>query len=157
MRLCYFSSSVNSLFKHASIQGARSLIFGQILHLHPYFMCANKDGSGETARMRRLIRAGSPEPSLVAYVISTIISWAGSNKKITYRYTTFLFVFAWFDKYLNSFFGNLCFIFHLLYNIYLHRYFFIMFERNHIKIYEIWLYCKNFNSKMNKLCHCSVS
>ena len=25
-------------------------------------------------------RAGSPEPSLVAYVISTIISWAGSNQ-----------------------------------------------------------------------------
>ena len=31
-------------------------------------MCANSEGSGETARM----------PSLVAYVISTIISWAGS-------------------------------------------------------------------------------
>ena len=31
----------------------------------------------------RLCRcAGSPEPSLVAYVISTIISWAGSNGKI---------------------------------------------------------------------------
>ena len=29
------------------------------------------------ARMRRW--AGSPEPSLVTYVISTIISWAGSN------------------------------------------------------------------------------
>ena len=29
------------------------------------------------ARLRRC--AGSPEPSLVAYVISTIISWAGSN------------------------------------------------------------------------------
>ena len=30
-------------------------------------MCANSEGSGETARMRRL-----------AYVISTIILWAGS-------------------------------------------------------------------------------
>ena len=35
----------------------------------PYFLCANGEGSGETARI-----AGSPEPSLVAYVISTIIS-----------------------------------------------------------------------------------
>ena len=38
-------------------------------------MCANSEGSGETARMRRL----SPEPSLVSYVISTKISCAGSN------------------------------------------------------------------------------
>ena len=28
--------------------------------------------------------AGSPEPSLVAYVISTIISWAGSKEQLTY-------------------------------------------------------------------------
>ena len=28
--------------------------------------------------------AGSPEPSLVAYVISTIISWAGSNMEVTF-------------------------------------------------------------------------
>ena len=34
--------------------GARCLIFGQILHLLPYFMCANSKGSGETVRMRRL-------------------------------------------------------------------------------------------------------
>ena len=34
--------------------GAKCLIFGQILHLRPYFMCANSEGSGETARMRRL-------------------------------------------------------------------------------------------------------
>ena len=34
------------------------------------------EGSGETARMR----TGSPEPSLVAYTLSTIISWAGSNR-----------------------------------------------------------------------------
>ena len=31
-------------------------------------MCANREGSGDT----------EPKPSLVAYVISTIISWAGS-------------------------------------------------------------------------------
>ena len=56
MRLWYFSSSVNSFFKaHAqSSSGARCLMFGRTLHLLPYFMCANSEGSGETARMRRL-------------------------------------------------------------------------------------------------------
>ena len=51
---------------------ARCLIFGRTLRLLPYFMCANSQGSGKTAQMRRL-----PEPWLVASVISTIISWAG--------------------------------------------------------------------------------
>ena len=40
----------------------------------PYFICANSEGSGETAWMCRLAWAFA-----VAYVISTIISWAGSN------------------------------------------------------------------------------
>ena len=49
-----------SLYTHSSnahsqpSSGARCLIFGQTLRLLPYFMCANSDGSGETARMRRL-------------------------------------------------------------------------------------------------------
>ena len=47
---------------------ARCLIFCQTLRLFPYFMCANSEGSGETARIV------SPESSLVAYVVSTIIS-----------------------------------------------------------------------------------
>ena len=34
--------------------GARCLIFGRTLRLLPYFMCANSEGSGETAWMRRL-------------------------------------------------------------------------------------------------------
>ena len=34
--------------------GARCLIFGRTLRLRPYFMCANSEGSGETARMRRI-------------------------------------------------------------------------------------------------------
>ena len=33
---------------------ATRLIFGQILRLLIYFMCANSEGSGETARMRSL-------------------------------------------------------------------------------------------------------
>ena len=52
MRLWYFSSSVNSFFKR--ISGTRCLIFGRTLRLLPYIMCANSEGSGETARMRRL-------------------------------------------------------------------------------------------------------
>ena len=42
-------------------------MFGRSLRLLPYFMCANSVGSGEKARM------------LVAFMISTIISWAGSD------------------------------------------------------------------------------
>ena len=54
--------------------GARCLIFCQTLCLLPFFMWANSEGSG---RLRGCV--GSPEPLLVAYVISTIILWAGSN------------------------------------------------------------------------------
>ena len=48
MRLWYFPSSVNSFLNaHARpSSGARCLIFG----LLPHFMCANSEGSGETAR-----------------------------------------------------------------------------------------------------------
>ena len=34
--------------------GATHLIFGQTLCLLPYFMCANSEGSGETAQMLSL-------------------------------------------------------------------------------------------------------
>ena len=37
-----------------SHSGARCLNFGRTLRLLPYFMCANSECSGETARMRRL-------------------------------------------------------------------------------------------------------
>ena len=64
-----------------------SRLFYRILRLLPYFMRANSEGSGETAQMHRLVRlhgcTGLPEPSLVAYVISTIISWTGSYKRFT--------------------------------------------------------------------------
>ena len=56
MRLWYFSSSVNSFFKHAraAIQWDQMFNFGRTLRVLPFFMCANSEGSGETARMRRL-------------------------------------------------------------------------------------------------------
>ena len=34
--------------------GLHVCFFGQTLRLLPYFVCANSEGSGETARMRRL-------------------------------------------------------------------------------------------------------
>ena len=37
--------------------GATCLMFGRTLRLLSYFMCANSEGSGETARIRRLARA----------------------------------------------------------------------------------------------------
>ena len=51
MRLLCFSFSVDSFFSmHAQpSSGARCLSFGQTLRLLPYFMCANSQGSGETA------------------------------------------------------------------------------------------------------------
>ena len=55
--------------------GARSLIFGQpFVYVHSSCVRTAK----ALARLRGC--AGSPESSLVAYAISTIISWAGSNK-----------------------------------------------------------------------------
>ena len=84
MRLWYFSLSVKSFFKHAStaIQWSQLSVFGRTLRLlllrllegrmwdlivsvldycllfyFQYFMCANSEGSGETARKRRLARA----------------------------------------------------------------------------------------------------
>ena len=56
MRLWHLSPSVNSIFKQAcaAIHWATRLIFGQALRLLPYFMCANSEGSGETAWMHSL-------------------------------------------------------------------------------------------------------
>ena len=36
--------------------GARCSIFGQTICLLPYFMCANSEGSGETAQARLSLR-----------------------------------------------------------------------------------------------------
>ena len=57
MRLWHFSSSVNSSSTGHAQQssGAGCLIFGQTLRLLPYFMCANSEGSDETARIMVII------------------------------------------------------------------------------------------------------
>ena len=66
MRWWFFSSPVNSFFKPA-------LAAIQWVSFHTSCVQTAK----ALARLRKC--AGSPEPSLVAYVKSTIISWAGSN------------------------------------------------------------------------------
>ena len=65
----------HSLNAHAQPSGwARCLIFvGPFVYFHTSCVRTAK----ALARLRGC--AGSPEPSLVAYVISTIISWAASN------------------------------------------------------------------------------
>ena len=65
---------LNSSNTHAQpSSGAGYLIFGQTLPLLPYFMCANSEGSGETAWMRRLAWA------LAGRLCDKYhISWAGS-------------------------------------------------------------------------------
>ena len=76
-RLWHFSSSVNSFLKCAcaAIQWGKMSDFlldpssTSILHVRP---------AKALARLHKC--AGLPEPSLVAFVISTIISWAGTNE-----------------------------------------------------------------------------
>ena len=53
--------------------GARCLIFCPTFCLLPFFMCATNEGSGKTVPMRRLAWAFT-----IPYVLSTLISWAGS-------------------------------------------------------------------------------
>ena len=57
MRLMVLFVLCTSHSSNAHVQpssGARCLIFGGTLRLLPNFMCANSEGSGETAQMRRL-------------------------------------------------------------------------------------------------------
>ena len=58
--------------------GAWCLIFGRTFCLLPYFMRGMYDSVSDVCEQRRLWRDCADEPSLVAYVIRTIISWAGS-------------------------------------------------------------------------------
>ena len=77
MKLWYFSSSINSFFKSAcaAIQwGKIWLLVGPFV----YFRTLCEGTAKSLGRLRGC--AGSPEPSLVAYVISTIISCTGSNE-----------------------------------------------------------------------------
>ena len=68
-----FHPPSSNAFAHPS-SGARCLI---LVGPFFYFYTSCVRTAKALARLRRC--AGSPEPSLVAYVISTIISWAGTN------------------------------------------------------------------------------
>ena len=68
--------------------GARCLIFGRTIRLLPYFMCANNEGSGETAQMCRLawVFAGhlcDKYHNLMGWLISvppySIIIWTAAD------------------------------------------------------------------------------
>ena len=78
MRLWHFSSFINSFSKRACASiHAVWLDVWFLVGLFVYFHILCVWIAKSLARLRGC--AGSPEPSLVAYVINTIISWAGSN------------------------------------------------------------------------------
>ena len=68
--------------------GARYLIIGQNLRLLPYFMCANSEGSGETARMHRLAWAFAGRLSDKYH---NLVSWLKLKKLFSHFFRSFLF------------------------------------------------------------------
>ena len=81
MRWWYFSSSVNSLFKRMSSHPV-GLDVWFFVRPFVYFHSSCVRTAKALARLRTC--TGSPEPLLVACVISTIVSWVGSNKMFNY-------------------------------------------------------------------------
>ena len=113
MRLWYFPSSVNSFFKRACAVIQCGLV-GPFAYFHTVCVRTGK----ALARLHEC--AGSAEPSLVACVISTIISGAGSNhwfSKILNRRCKILFVFYLITTEWRFLFG--LFIYNV--NIYIDR------------------------------------
>ena len=92
MRLWYFLPSENSFFRraYAAIQCSWMSDFWSDSSLTSIlYVCEQgrlwRDCVDAQALMRLRRCAGSPEPSVVASVISTIMSWAGSNNPLMYR------------------------------------------------------------------------
>ena len=61
-----------------------SLIFGRTLRLLPYVICANSEGSGETARMQRLAwsfpgRLCDKYHNLMSWLVSSVATTFSSN------------------------------------------------------------------------------
>ena len=77
MRLWHFSSPVNSFFKLRMRSHPVGLDVWFLVEPFVYFHSSCVRTAKALARLRRCAR--SSEPSLVALVIITIISWAGSN------------------------------------------------------------------------------
>ena len=65
-----------------------------------YFHTSSVQTAKALARLPRC--AGSPEPSMIAYVISAIISWAGSNQLT--MFTTLFIRLSVQDRCINSLF-----------------------------------------------------
>ena len=89
----WFTTSNEPAHKIMALSVLHKLILQTRMHIHPmgldvwflvgpfvYFCSLCVQTAKALVKLRRC--AGSPEPSLVAYVISTIISWAGSNHYI---------------------------------------------------------------------------
>ena len=96
MRLWYISSSVDSYFKRACVAVQWGLDVRLLVGLFVYFHTSCVRTAKALVKLR--VCAGSTEPSLVAYVISTIISWAGSFNLIAY-YASHVFIimaYWWF-------------------------------------------------------------
>ena len=73
--------------------GYRCLIFGWTLRLLPYFMSANSEGSGETARMRRLAWAFAGRPcdkyhSLMSWLKFTISTKNNPSTHYVYQFAS---------------------------------------------------------------------
>ena len=84
MRLWLFSASVNSFLKRA----CAAIQWGSMSDFWTDSFVDFHSSSVRTAKALARLRgcAGSPEPSLVAYTISTIISWVGSFEVMSYMY-----------------------------------------------------------------------
>ena len=59
--------------------GLDAWFFGRTLCLHPYFMCANSEGSGEIVRMRRLAWAFTGLLCDKYYNLMSWLKWALFN------------------------------------------------------------------------------
>ena len=86
MRLWYFLSSINSFFKCACAAIHDPVELDVWFLVRPFVYFHTSCVQTVKALVRLCGCAGLPEPSLVAYVVSTIISWTGSEQ-------TFFFVF----------------------------------------------------------------
>ena len=66
--------------------GARCLNVGRTLRVLPYFMCANSEGSGETARMCRLAWAFAGSLCDKYHILMSWLIWATSWENLLMPY-----------------------------------------------------------------------
>ena len=100
MRLWYFSSSVNSILQTRMRTHPVGLDIWFLVRPFVYFHTSCVQTAKALARIS--LRAGSHEPSLVIYVISTIISWAGSITLPTSRHIAECHITSWASAWQNK-------------------------------------------------------